>query len=831
MGGSINRGRVLCAATVSAVMWAVSAFGQSASPTLEMISPCGGAAGSTFAVEISGKSLTSLKGLRSSIPGFRFVAKDATHGEITLPAGIPPGLYDVWAMSEHGVSTSRTFAVSQRPELIETAVNDTPATAMSVPLNSVLNGRIEQPGDLDHYRFEARQGQRVIIECSAERIDSRLRAVLEIFDTNDRRLAVNRGYYGTDPLIDFRVPADGAYVVKLHDLVFSGGGEHYYRLEIDAGPRVAFAVPNVIPRGQASRVKLFGWNLSPSAAAASTAEGQAAVTQPTANVDGDLDQIDVEIPAALAQETWPLPVRLLPAQVAIAGFPYHFPGSSNSIVIGVTDSSVVLDQDANHTPQSAVVIPLPCDVSGRLVAGEERDWFAFDARRGEVFYFDVLSQRLGSPTDLQLSVWNSAGDALFAEWNDEVNNLGGGALPTGHLDPSGRWVAPANGRYLLMLRNLNGGVSADPRRSYRLGVRREEPDFQLVAIPNSAAPTSFNVKKGGRFAFDVVAFRRRGMNDAIRISAGELPLGIECPEIVLGPGVDRGTMTVSAEPSVADQFLTLNLEGRAESVDRRPVHGATVIRPGAPNGWSRLTSDIPLAVAGESPVRLTATIQDQLDHHLYGKLKLRYFPGSVIDIAVRMEQRQAIYQPAVRLTGVGLPSGIPNQTAVLPAGEVSGVISFLLPPTLLVGRYSLAISGETTIPTKDGKTETVAVITNPVTFSVETAAMEVEVDPFTPRRVNRGETFQVKYTVERKNGFIGKIHTEMASPGVVTNVPGLRGRGVTFVGQVQEGSIQIVVNDDAPLGRQPFLRLFAVGVVEDQPTYYGAAFMPLEIVE
>jgi hypothetical protein len=261
------------------------------------------------------------------------------------------------------------------------------------------------------------------------------------------------------------------------------------------------------------------------------------------------------------------------------------------------------------------------------------------------------------------------------------------------------------------------------------------------------------------------------------------------------------------------------------------VRSGTVIRAGAPSGWNRLTSEIPLAVAGDSPVRLTATIQDQLDHHLYGKLKLRYSPGSVIDIAVMMEQCQANHQPAVKLMGAGLPPGIPNQTDGIPAGAANGVISFLLPPALPVGQYSFAISGETTVPTKDGKTENITVITNPVTFSVETPALEVEADPFTPRRVKRGETFQVKYTVERKNGFIGKVHTELASPGVVTNVPGLRGRGVTFVGQSEQGSIQIVVNDDAPLGPQSFLRLFAVGVVEDQPTFYGAALLPLDIVE
>ena len=39
---------------------------------------------------------------------------------------------------------------------------------------------------------------------------------------------------------DFRVPADGSYVVKVQDLISSGSAEHYYRLDVDTGPRVAF---------------------------------------------------------------------------------------------------------------------------------------------------------------------------------------------------------------------------------------------------------------------------------------------------------------------------------------------------------------------------------------------------------------------------------------------------------------------------------------------------------------------------------------------------------------------------------------------------------------
>jgi hypothetical protein len=65
----------------------------------------------------------------------------------------------------------------------------------------------------------------------------------------------------------------------------------------------------------------------------------------------------------------------------------------------------------------------------------------------------------------------------------------------------------------------------------------------------------------------------------------------------------------------------------------------------------------------------------------------------------------------------------------------------------------------------------------------------------------------------------------------VTKVGGLRGRGVTFVGQTETGSIQVVASDDAPLGQRAFLRVYAVGVREDEALYHGSHFLQLQIVE
>ncbi len=818
-GSSTDRPTWLNAIFVAVVLVAFGfniAAAQTA-PVLSTIYPTGGQSGQVVEVTLAGANLQDLKTLHSNVAGLKAEKIDTSRWRLTIPDGVMPGLYDVWAVGENGISAPRTLAIGNRAEQIEVEPNDTVTTSMQLPLNAVNHGRIEKPNDVDHYRCEAKRGQRVIVECWAERIDSRLRAVLEIYDSTGKRLAVNRGYFGSDPLIDFRVPADGAYVVKLQDLISSGSAEHYYRLDVDAGPRVAFSVPNVIERGVAGRVTLHGWNLP----------GATPQTDPQSAA---LDQVVVDIPATQARDVWPLPVRLQPAQTVLSGaaFPFHLPGSHAAVVIGLSDVPVVVDRGNNNSAATAQEVTLPCEVSGQLAGGEDRDWFAFYARRGEVVFVEALGQRLQSPLDLQISVLNEQ-SKLLVQFTDEARNVGG-TFPTAHLDPSGRWVCPQDGRYLIALRNMTGGQQRDARRVYRLSMRREEPDFELVAVAARPDAAGLNVKRGGRELLDVLALRRRGMNDAIRIAAQDLPPGVECPDVWLGPGVDRATVVVSADRNAVAGFGELKLVGSA-GARLVPVRSGTIVRTGTPNAWGRLASQIPLAIAGDSPVAITADAHEELTHQLYGKIRVRHSPGGVVDVAVHVERKDAGHQAPVKLIGVGLPDSIQNQTGVIPAGQQKGYVSFYLPPTLPPGRYSLVVRADTTVPAANQKTEAVIVHSNPVVFDVQPAAFQVEVDPFAVTRAARGETIRVNYSARRLNGFIGKMHTELAAPGRVTDIIGIRGRGETFTGQTEKGTLQIQINDDAPLGRQSFLRLFTVGVVEDEALYFGSSLLPLEIVE
>jgi hypothetical protein len=802
-------------------------------PVLNSVFPPGGTVGETVEVTIAGGALDGLKTLYCNAPGISFVQAESNKNQfrVSIAPETPVGVYDIRAVCANGLSSPRLFVVGNRPEQLETEPNEQLQSAPAVPLDAVINGRLEKAGDLDYFRFEARQGQRVVIDCASERIDSPLRAVLEIFDSQGQHLLSSRGYFGVDPLIDFRAPSDGAYVVKVYDLTYTGGPEHLYRLDIDTGPRVAFASPAVVQQGKPARVTLYGWNLESHEAGVASPSTAAEDTGQVAPAKSSFDRIEVDIPADMIRDAWPMLLRMQPAQAVIRGFPYYLPGSHAPVAISVTDVPVVTDEFDNHSPRAAKQLVYPCEVSGQLVAGDEQDWFAIDARRGEVLYIDGFSQRINSPADLDIRVLDANAQRELVRLGDEIRNIGGNSFPTNHLDPAGRWLVPADGRYLVLVRDVIGGSQPDPRRTYRLSIRREEPDFGLAVVPHRSDPAGINVARGGRTLLDLIALRSRGLNGAIRVSAEGLPVGITCPDVWLGPGVDRAPLVVSAEPGAPDFFGELSLVGHAELAGQRQVRGGVVVRGGLPNGWGRLTSEIPLAIAGEAPIRISANGHETRSHQLYGELRVRHSPGSILDVAVHVQRTSTSHQAAVKLTGVGLPDVIDNQAATIPPGSDKGYISFYLPPSLPVGRYSLAVQGETTVPISGDKTETVTVYSDVVTFDVHEPAFRIEVDRFAPRRIKRGEVLQINYSARRLNGFISKIHTELASPGKVTDVVGLRGRGVTFVGQTETGTIQIIANDDAPLGQLPFLRLYGVGVREDEPLFHGSCFLNLEVVE
>src|SRR5205823_4373417 len=111
----------------------------------------------------------------------------------------------------------------------------------------------------DVFRFPAKQGQRIVIECQAGKLDSQMDATLTLTDATGKQLAANNDYFGRDPLVDFIALKDGEYSVSVCDLSFRGG--HPYRLVVTDKPRVENVFPRAVQVGKPAELSIYGRNL------------------------------------------------------------------------------------------------------------------------------------------------------------------------------------------------------------------------------------------------------------------------------------------------------------------------------------------------------------------------------------------------------------------------------------------------------------------------------------------------------------------------------------------------------------------------------------------
>jgi hypothetical protein len=167
---------------------------------------------------------------------------------LTIAADVEAGVR-FWRVSGGwGGTRLRPFLVGDLPEFIETEPNSQPEQAERITLPVVVNGQIAGERDQDFFVFAAKAGEVVVCDVMAARIGSPLEPVIAITDTQGKRLEVDEIRVGNDPVISFRVPADGDYRMHVANLGFGGGPAYVYRITVSTKLYEPFAF---LPRSQA----------------------------------------------------------------------------------------------------------------------------------------------------------------------------------------------------------------------------------------------------------------------------------------------------------------------------------------------------------------------------------------------------------------------------------------------------------------------------------------------------------------------------------------------------------------------------------------------------
>lgn len=562
---SVVRGACLVVAA-AATLWIATA--QLPYARLNSVFPPGAQAGTTNEITVSGADLDGPGGPRFSDP--RILAtptgSNALTFSVVIPAEMPPGLVDVRWVGRFGASNPRGFVVGERRELIAPSTNTTPAAAAELPRETVMNGRTSA-NQANWFRFDAAVGERVQVELQTRELDSRLDPIVSVGDTNGRTLQTSRR--GT---LEFTAGQSGSYRLQVRDSTYRGGEDFVFRLMLTVAPHVDFALPNVLRAGETNRVTLYGRNLP------------GAKPSPVTGPDGrTVDEIEAEILTPPDAGAFLVEGMAKPASVFLAGGNLSWRwtnavGVSNPIWFATTTNTIW-----TSTTNGVMPVAPPGEFSGVFPRRGERSGVTFEAKKGEVLWLELSADRLGWPCDPSAIVQRErktkgdAGETLYAdvlELSDSEANLGGTEFNTYTRDAAARFEAPEDGRYRVLVRDLFHTGPKSPQYPYRLSLRREAPDFALVAVPVQPVKQNDNdrniypitpfLRQGETTPVKVVAFRRDGFGGEIELSATNLPVGITAAATRIPPGQNTGfVLLTSAEAGAATSAVPWKIVGRA----------------------------------------------------------------------------------------------------------------------------------------------------------------------------------------------------------------------------------------------------------------------------
>jgi hypothetical protein len=359
-------------------------------------------------------------------------------------------------------------------------------------------------------------------------------------------------------------------------------------------------------------------------------------------------------------------------------------------------------------------ITLPCDLTGSFFPAADVDVFEFTAAKGDVWWVEVASERLGRPTDPSILVQHVQGEGPDQKLTDvaEFSDIAAPIRPSsngyaydgppyngGSPDIIGMLEIKEDGIYRLQMTDLFGGTRNDPRNVYRLIIRKAAPDFAVAAWglhmelrngDRNALSKPLALRGGITVALEVAVVRRDGFDGDIDLVMEGLPEGVTAQGLKIAKGKTRGMMLLTADQSAPRSLANVRFSATSQlngTTISRPVHMAAHAWP-IVDSWGeipypRLVTGLPISVCGSefAPISIAPTERKVWEVTAGEKLtiplvhtKRSEFSGTILQLKTAGEGFENNPRFDVSLTADTSEAVLDTKTLAVPAGDY--LISF-----------------------------------------------------------------------------------------------------------------------------------------------------------
>ncbi len=678
------------------------------SPRVTGAYPAAAQRGAEQEVTFTGTNLGDAKSVLFDEPGLDVTWVSAEKAKFVAKVKVAPearlGEHTFRVVTASGISDVRLFYVTPFPLVQEAEDPKEPDKAQPIPLGTTVYGRAQNE-DQDKFEVELKKGERLSVEVIAVRLltQSMFDPYISIRGANGELVAeVDDGAFSQqDPVVSVIAPADGKYVVMVKDSTNSGAGSCTYIASIGTFPRPLIAYPLGGPAGEDLKVQLIG------------------------DAAGPIEKT-VKLPAQRDDR-----FEVFAEQGQAAPQPNF---------IRVSQLPNILEHEPNETineptPTNAA---LPLALNGIIEKKGDVDCFKFTAAKGADYDVSVFARRLRSPLDSIFDIYDLKGNRLGG------NDDGGG--PDSYL----RWKAPADGEFILSIRDqlFRGG----PTYAYRVEITQVQPKISIylpeMVLNQNQERRAYPVPKGNRYA-SLVRVKRMDVGGELKLEATDLPAGVSVSAPVMDKTVDTVPMIFEAAADaapVAKAFAfgaQLTEPPKDVTVASAVEHDVDIAENGNQRSFYSIKENkLAVAVTDEIPVKLEL-VQPKVPLLQTGSLVLK----------VRAERKNDFKGP-INITLLYTPPGMgTGGTVPIKENENEGVLTLSANADAPLRKWKVCVVGNADF----GQ--------GPVWFSTQLIEVEVAA-PFVAGQIARsfvdqGDSTTITAKIDQKLPFEGKAKVQL----------------------------------------------------------------------